>query len=415
MLHSSPKTLDLVQKQMQNHTISQQWTILIAAKLYQDLKLSRPLTPPSMPNSPLSPTSTSSSATAVMDDQELVLFRYQHKSLGQYYYMTAEQAGDIEMKSKVYEISLEKTQEFLQRWTRKQRKDSTTSSGSVSPKTSIKRRESATSQASEPKLSRTFSLPIYQPTPTSHPSQSLPRSSEYLSVPPLHLARTTSTPNPIGLGIASPTGPAHSPRAPSVLSSNDSTQDSTEEPPFRHRLRLEECHWDFTDGVLTNTNTIHQPDWALKKRGIITEVLRAKIARAAMEETDFRYEKVNIEDRGEWGKSGRSKIRTFWRIRAGLEYEELVRLVERTKEIEEERAAEEEARKNAERNSRGSRGIKRDDEKRGRDRSGRRGSVSFKGNDEYQSRSGRSRSRIREVIGGTAAVGGILTLAGLFL
>jgi hypothetical protein len=200
-----------------------------------------------------------------------------------------------------------------------------------------------------------------------------------------------------------------------VLSSNDSTQDSTEDPPFRHRLRLEECHWDFTDGVLTNTNTQKQPSWALRKRGVITEVLRIKIARAAMEETSFRYEKVNIEDRGEWGKSGRSKMRTFWRIRAGLEYEELVRLVERTKEIEDEREAEEEARFNAERNSRGSTKTKRENEKRGRSRSGRRSSVGFKDDGEYQVRSGRSKSRIREVIGGTAAVGGILTLAGLFL
>jgi hypothetical protein len=363
---SNNQAVEMIQKQIEGLVIRQQLVLISAVKLYRDFIESRP----NPSNESISPTSI-----PFLEQQPEVLLKYQEISLQQFYFSNP--GSESEILAQVLSVSRSQMWELLNKWTTRFGSGEPNSPHVQSHDFAIKelvkkeRKRSKKNASKELAVSESFysapnwptpdhePTPEYMPniiTPTLTPTNSDPFQTDPIAIPgPSRMTRTYSAPTQIGLGIStstpppdyqSTTGPASVPlfqprlsnRAPSVASTQSSARDTgdqeEDEPIIRWRIRYQKARWEFDNDHIVRTNTALPLKKALKSAEAITEIRRRKIARRVLEDHGYRYKRLPLEDREEWGKGGDPKYRDFWQIEGGLTYETICALVRETKELD---------------------------------------------------------------------------------
>jgi hypothetical protein len=309
---------------------------------------------------------------SMTDDQYLEFLRYQHRSLGKYYF--SKSLSDTELTVDVFAVSNTHMNDLFQRWTeipvpgangfntspvkgsfnirdltQEERKswkvplsvetgeglggskpDTVTNfmssfadtPKSISPINPLTKERTGSDTQSQPIFR--LQSPSAVNTPLDIPRPSSPQSSDSELSP-------TSIPN---FG-RKPSKPPES-VASSRVSNADSLQQD-DESIIRWRIKLDESRWEFDNEIMIRTNTAMPFRGIVNRSGTVTEIRRNKISRDALDEAGYRYDKISFEDNSEWGKGGGPRIREFWQIYGGLVYDQMAALIRRTKEIDEER------------------------------------------------------------------------------
>jgi hypothetical protein len=357
---------------MEDLVIHQQKVLINAATKYQRLRETLSSRLPEETHRDMS--------SSLFEDQYLDFLRYQHRSLGKYYF--SKSASDGEIIADILAVSGTQASDLFRRWTQSLQREvddlknsPTKASSPVLDATRRDRRSSTKPLPVESNEKREWrnagSIPNFaSPFTPVTPSPDMPGSVSPFTNPMIEWVSADTQPQripqtqsarvvPTGLGISLPPSPSspHSPVSPisvpnlakrppkppdsvsSARLSNAESIQADDEYIIRWRIKLDESRWEFDNDIMIRTNTSRPFRGIVHSEGTVTEIKRNKISRDALDEAGHRYKKITLEDKGEWAKGGKPRIREFWQIDGGLLYNQMSALVLRTKQIDEERKA----------------------------------------------------------------------------